>query len=736
LLSLTAFLFYFLDGKLTSYKLIDDGRFEKSGYDAAKRSTPFEFAYDKPANQLAYEIDLSMNFSVSGLNGGQTLFSTSNEGDAVTLFIDSDSSLNIGYNPGGEKKSKIFTVVRLQKDRNYELNLYVAKNGAVGLSIDDKPAFKNKIGKKFDFSLIKAGGNYSGAVFDGKIEDFKLVYRAYKTSYEVQNFTAFILCLPALFFLIALFGVSGKIILLLKEIYFQTGLFFGAIISNVKTLSGSRTFYIFAAVVFLYVLPRIIADVPFHDDYFRITGGGFWDNDSRFLTGIIYRIISFNLFMVNIAPLSLIIGMIFLAASAYMLFKKWSGNDSPAALLSAFSLILSPIILFTVMSYQLDAVGMSFSFVFAAAVFLIPNSASLKFKVFVVFTAAFCIMLTHQSSIAVLAVFIFADFIILACGQNVALKESLNLFLIRIAGSVSSLAVWYISVGRSSRFGGSAIINESNILSAVFERVKLFTDYFFSSQPYGNFCTIIFAAIFLFFTFICFKTSRKIFCIKSPAGFLSSIITACSPAVLLFLGVVGANITTNFTQYISPTMLMSFSPFIACTVFIAVNFSGGIIKKALIALSALPLLYGFSLSYAYAKYLNYSYETNRIIVSSLLSDIDAGDKTIVVSNTTKDLPARIKKISDAFPAIHMVDGVVNIQRMHNIHLIAVLKFFGLDVKRHGESNAYRQAALAEAKKNVSQAQLVSAQYYYNLWRYKNLYVIDFTKSDSFNLDAY
>ncbi|MDR1941694.1 MAG: hypothetical protein LBQ47_05150 [Endomicrobium sp.] len=47
--------------------MIDKGHFENYSYDFQKQPSPFEFAYDKPANQLAYEINLSMKFKTSAL---------------------------------------------------------------------------------------------------------------------------------------------------------------------------------------------------------------------------------------------------------------------------------------------------------------------------------------------------------------------------------------------------------------------------------------------------------------------------------------------------------------------------------------------------------------------------------------------------------------------------------------------------------------------------------------------
>ncbi|MDR1941132.1 MAG: glucosyltransferase domain-containing protein [Endomicrobium sp.] len=733
LLCFIGFLFYFLDGKLTSYRMIDEKHFENYSYDFQKQPSPFEFAYDKPANQLAYEINLSMKFSASAFQEKQTLFATADNGNGISLYVDSDSSLIVEYKAEGKKTAVSLPVVSIQNDRTYLLDLLVSKNGVIKIFIDKELVFKDRV-RKFDFSLIKAGKDYNEKLFNGHIDILSFDHKAHKTTYGMQNLTVFLLSVIALFIFIELFDLKKKIILFLKDIYLQTKYASNILMQNLKFLSVSQ-FYMCAAVVFLYALPMILADIPFSDDYSRITGGGFWNNDSRFLTGIIYKIISFNLSMVNVAPLSLIVGMSFLLISSYMLFCKWAGKNSAAVSLSALSLILSPIILFTLMSYQLDAVGIAFSFVFALGIFLIPDSSNVKFKFFSAFILTFCVMLTHQSSIAVVAILMFTEFIIVINRQNNDYKKALTLFLMRAASSVSSLFVWYIIVGRSSRFGGGAIINENNALFAVFIRIKTFVNYFFSSRLYGTFCLIVFTFIFLFFIFMCSKSAFRLLRVKSLTNIVSAFIIFCAPPALLFLGIVGANITTSFSEYIGLTMLMSFSAFISCMVFMVLHFYGGIIKKVLICAAVIPLLYSFSLSYAYAKFLKYSYETNQVIVSSLLPYMNAGEKAVVFSKTAKELPARIKNILEAFPAIYMVSEITNIQQVRNyFHLAIILKFFGSNAKAYDKDNAYNRAMAADVKNNISQLRLVCAHYYYNLWQYKNMYIIDFTKDKKLSLD--
>ncbi|MDR1941130.1 MAG: hypothetical protein LBQ47_02265, partial [Endomicrobium sp.] len=164
LLGLIGFLFYFLDGKLNSYKMIDKGHFENYSYDFQKQPLPFEFAYAKPANQQVYEINLSMKFSASVFQGKQTLFATADKSSGISLYVDSDSSLIIEYKAEGKKTAVSLPVVSLQNDRTYLLDLLVSKNGVIKIFIVKELVFKDRV-RKFDFSLIKAGKDYNEKLF-------------------------------------------------------------------------------------------------------------------------------------------------------------------------------------------------------------------------------------------------------------------------------------------------------------------------------------------------------------------------------------------------------------------------------------------------------------------------------------------------------------------------------------------------------------------------------------------
>ncbi|MDR1941692.1 MAG: glucosyltransferase domain-containing protein, partial [Endomicrobium sp.] len=597
--------------------------------------------------------------------------------------------------------------------------------------IDKELVFKDRV-RKFDFSLIKAGKDYNEKLFNGQIDILSFDHKAYKTTYGIQNLTVLALSIIALFIL---FALKKKIILFFKyffkDFYLQTKYALNILFQNIKLLP-SWQFYICAAVVFLYALPIILADVPFSDDYGRIIGGWAWNHDSRFLTEIIYKIISFNLNMVNVAPLSLIVGMSFLLISSYMLFWKWAGKHSAAVSLSTLSLILSPIILFTLISYQIDAVGIAFSFVFALGIFLIPDSSNVKFKFFSAFILTFCVMLTHQSSIAVVAILMFTEFIIVINKQNDDYKKALNLFLIRAASSVSSLFVWYITVGRFSRY--DTILNESAFIFAIIERTKTFAQHFVLSYFYGRTVLFIFCILFACFVFICFKIVLKLLREKLILNKISAILVAFIPFALLFLGIIGANITTNFKLYIGNTMFLSFSPFIACMAFITIDYYRGYMKKIIVLLSIAPLLYSFSLSYAYAKYLTYSYETNQIIVSSLLSNIQTDKQIVILSKTTNKDTQRTRQILKAFPIINRLKGLLNLEQTQNpFHLEVKLNFFGLNCAAYDSSKQDHISLLNDAKNNYDKIQLISRHYYYNLWQYKNLYIIDFAKDEKLSL---
>lgn len=154
-------------------------------------------------------------------------------------------------------------------------------------------------------------------------------------------------------------------------------------ILSLKEFEGKDKFNLILFVCLLFVLPLIIANVPYMDDHTRLDNGyGYWEIEGRPLTTLLFKLLNFNLTTIyNIAPLPLLVGVFFFSYSVYYATNKMNLKNTILNIFPFILLVCNPFFLQN-MSYQYDSIGHLFSVGFILLAFFYQNNN--KYKQFLV----------------------------------------------------------------------------------------------------------------------------------------------------------------------------------------------------------------------------------------------------------------------------------------------------------------------------------------------------------------
>lgn len=134
-------------------------------------------------------------------------------------------------------------------------------------------------------------------------------------------------------------------------------------------LLSSLTFY----------FPILYAGVFFADDIYRInveSGGFIWEEQGRFLATLISYIYggATNI-VIDAFPLTWFINIILLSLSAYLLYKKFSGQKKDIAIYISLLFIINPFFTYN-LYYRFDSIGMNLAVSFVIFSFYIRDTKS------------------------------------------------------------------------------------------------------------------------------------------------------------------------------------------------------------------------------------------------------------------------------------------------------------------------------------------------------------------------
>lgn len=146
-----------------------------------------------------------------------------------------------------------------------------------------------------------------------------------------------------------------------------------------KEWHGTEKFKMIFILCIAFILPLIIANVPYMDDNTRLDNGyGYWEIEGRPLTTLLMKILNFNATNIyNIAPLPLIIGVLFFSFSVYYVTSKMDMKKNLINIIPFIFLICNPFFLQN-MSYQYDNIGHIFSVSLLLLSFFYENKNKIK----------------------------------------------------------------------------------------------------------------------------------------------------------------------------------------------------------------------------------------------------------------------------------------------------------------------------------------------------------------------
>lgn len=173
-----------------------------------------------------------------------------------------------------------------------------------------------------------------------------------------------------------------------------------------KLTSDDKKFILFfAGLTFIYVLPMLIANCPYNDDYCRILTGNSWDDDGRLLPSAIIRFLVHSTTIYDPAPLPLILSIPIFTLGGFLIKKSFIDVDSPyISAVLAFGFIINPF-LSRLFVYQLDSLGLAISLVLLIIPFALNIPEKNRKRISYHAVCALCIFLSMNSYQASLGFF-------------------------------------------------------------------------------------------------------------------------------------------------------------------------------------------------------------------------------------------------------------------------------------------------------------------------------------------
>lgn len=129
------------------------------------------------------------------------------------------------------------------------------------------------------------------------------------------------------------------------------------------TTEDKKFILFFAGLTLFYVLPMLIANSPYNDDFCRILTGNSWDDDGRLIPSLLIRFLVHATTIYDPAPLPLILSVPVFTLGGFMIKKLFIDVENPyisAVIASGF--IFNPFLLLLFV-YQLDSLGLALSLV-------------------------------------------------------------------------------------------------------------------------------------------------------------------------------------------------------------------------------------------------------------------------------------------------------------------------------------------------------------------------------------
>lgn len=387
---------------------------------------------------------------------------------------------------------------------------------------------------------------------------------------------------------------------------------------------GKDKFLFIFLMCMFFVLPIILADSLYMDDKYRLIDGDFvWEDEGRYLTTLLFQILSLNKDQVlNMFPMTLIIGIAFFSYAVFYATEKMNIKSTILNISPLLLLICNPFFLQN-LSYQFDSIAHLFSVGIILFAFFYDNKNKVKKIVYsslLITVSAFL----YQPSINIYIV-LFCFNLLFEIKKTYFKKNVVQNTCEYITIFLSGIIFYYILYTMQFKFIFEKIY-ERNKLISIFDIVKSYEvstkTLIFIVKSFIH--TPIFYLVCFSFVFVILAIILKVIKnIKSEISIAEKTINTLiyiSIPLVLYLSLWGPFILLH-EKFFNPRDYIVVGAILMLSMY-SVLLAGNTFKVAKCLFLSLILLNFFSISYIYGNILKYDNQYMNYVNDNISRDME------------------------------------------------------------------------------------------------------------------
>lgn len=463
--------------------------------------------------------------------------------------------------------------------------------------------------------------------------------------------------------------------------------------------------YIGILLMLLYVLPAIINNIPFNDDFSRIDSAVGWDFDGRILSTKLMEVLSLGSSVLYLSPLTTFLAILILSLSGVYFSYKLGVKKIIATNLIPLSIIIPPFFLNRI-NYQFDFLPMScaFSLAIISAIYFAFSKHGIKDHA-LLFLMLVASSLFYQADInAFYIVFVFCLYVKL---KNEKLSKILT---IAILGFIISLLALYVSNLIASLYvKANANSNKGMLsLSQLPEMIDNYIIYLkYSLDMYRSNYGIVCAVSGLISLVVLFAKSNNVQRLLMPVLIISMLFFISGPLIFFTPPSLGGRVMISFSAIY---LCLAYSLFM-------------VINRYTICIASVFVFTHYIQAYTAFNIQKTQYELDMNVFTSYVTSINKIDSTIKSVNIVGNPPfAKItNNTSKSFPVTNTKYDIFFHRYTKLWNMRSLFTRFGLDLN-------YTKNQVATKEELSDCGNVVEFNQLYNVLVKGQTVIFDFNKS--------
>lgn len=487
-----------------------------------------------------------------------------------------------------------------------------------------------------------------------------------------------------------------------------------------------KTVYILFGLTFLYILPTIISNTPYNDDFSRIIIGNSWDDDGRLLPSILVRLLNHATTIYSPAPLPLLLSVPIFVLGGLLVRRLFVDLSDPyLSGIISFGFIVNPFLI-CLFPYQLDSLGLALSLVLLLVPYALVIPSGGKKQLFYYYAkCSLCLFLSLNSYQASLGFFmslavmelvhkvsngeqiesissLYRRVVQLVVGF-VAYKLFLKLFFI---ANIARRASGAETVSFSAEGFGQLVDNSVVIVSSVFDAL--------SQQQ-----IILFSLLFLVCIVFCIMLYKRAVLGSDLKALqkMALLVVPFAPVILFLFSFVHMALLKD-SAALNLQVLTSFCGLFAFMFLVPGWLFRSSIKTYCVLAPVLISAFGFS--YIMGNLVKIEADFHEPQLASIVEKINDSNPhrdNIVYYSGGLSHSKYYYRLEDTFPLIHSLDTGSSWSVKYK------LPYYGCAV------NNYRDISDDAMYSSVDRASLpvIADSFYYTLYRYNSDFLLEFKK---------